>query len=302
MVGKRSTPADLDLIRVYLDEVGRYDVLSLPEERALGETIQDGLAAEAELTAHPRYRAPKKAALRQRIQAGQQAQQALILHNLRLVVSVAKRFAREGYPLSDAIQDGTLGLFQAARKYSPYRPTKFATVAPWWIRQAIQRGQADQLASVRIPSHAWDRLRQIHATFAYLTDRLGREPTDEEVAEELNDSVRAITTLLQRERTARSLDAPLTADTQTSLAEIVADPGARPVDEAGWSDQAMLVLARRWFSKRDIELLYRCIILEEPYDQVAKSLRVARTEVDAHLRILLTKMRHPSMSYLYESS
>lgn len=218
---RRRETEDLDLVRLYLDSIGPYEVLSLPEERALGHRIQTGIQAAQRLQQQPNE---ELAAL---VADGQQAERLLALHNLRLVVSVAKKFQRTDYPISDAIQDGTLGLFQAVKKYNPERPTKFATVAPWWIRQAIQRGMAEVISSVRMPAHVWDRLRQIHTTEIWLASARSSPVTIDDVAKELGDVPGKIQNLLAMEQTAASLDSPLAhTESSTTLGELVAHPDA----------------------------------------------------------------------------
>ncbi len=173
-----------DPVRQYLDEIGAYDLLTAEDEVRLAKAIERGKKAERALENQLDLGDEERAKLTAVVRRGQAARQTFIRANLRLVVSIAKRYARSGLPLLDLIQEGNLGLIRAVEKFEYRKGFKFSTYATWWIRQAITRAIADKGRTIRVPVHMMDTITQVHATENNLLKRLGRKPTPGEIAEE----------------------------------------------------------------------------------------------------------------------
>jgi RNA polymerase sigma factor (sigma-70 family) len=208
-----------DLIRRYLKEIGKYELLTAADEVALGMAIEAGLQAEAELEAGGRHlSATKRRQLRAVVTEGRDAKTRFIQSNLRLVVSIAKRYQSSGLPLLDLVQEGNLGLIRAVEKFDYAKGFKFSTYATWWIRQAIGRAIADKSRTIRVPVHVVEIVAQITRASNRLTKTLGREPTPEEIAED---------TGLTREKV---IEAQRVAPDPVSLFERVGDDDAELAD------------------------------------------------------------------------
>ncbi|MDH3499419.1 MAG: sigma-70 family RNA polymerase sigma factor [Acidimicrobiia bacterium] len=173
-----------DPVRQYLDEIGAYDLLTADDEVRLAKSIERGKKAERALETQKDLDDEARAKLIAVAHRGESARQTFIRSNLRLVVSIAKRYARSGLPLLDLIQEGNLGLIRAVEKFEYRKGFKFSTYATWWIRQAITRAIADKGRTIRVPVHMMDTITQVHATENNLLKRLGRKPTAAEIAEE----------------------------------------------------------------------------------------------------------------------
>jgi RNA polymerase primary sigma factor len=175
-----------DSVRRYLVQLGAHPLLTAADEVALGRAIAAGVAAAAALAAGP-VPPSRRAELRALVTAGDAARERFIAANLRLVVSIAKRYTSAGMPLGDLIQEGNLGLMRAVDKFDPGKGFKFSTYATWWIRQAITRAMADKGRTIRVPAHVGDIVSSLARTTADLTRDFGREPTVAEVADVVAD-------------------------------------------------------------------------------------------------------------------
>ncbi|MEX2654895.1 MAG: sigma-70 family RNA polymerase sigma factor, partial [Acidimicrobiia bacterium] len=171
-----------EAVQQYLDGIGKFVLLTAEDEVALAKSIEKGRKAEIELEAEPEH--PDKVKLDAEIRQGLAARRHFIQANLRLVVSIAKRYQRSGLPFLDLIQEGNLGLIRAVEKFEYCKGFKFSTYATWWIRQSISRSIADKSRTIRIPVHMMDTIGQVRQADNELTKRLGRTPTDAEIAEE----------------------------------------------------------------------------------------------------------------------
>ncbi|HEU5001590.1 MAG TPA: sigma-70 family RNA polymerase sigma factor [Actinomycetota bacterium] len=182
-VARTRGPDQLDPLALYLDAMGRYPLLTDVDEVELAKAIEAGKAAEATL-AIPKKRmsAATSEALHAQVRDGKAAKRRFIQSNLRLVVSIARRYSVAGLPLLDLIQEGNLGLIRAVEKFDYRRGFKFSTYATWWIRQAITRAIADKARTIRIPVHMVDTLQQLRRVASDLLESLGREPTLDEIA------------------------------------------------------------------------------------------------------------------------
>jgi len=169
-------------VKQYLDGIGCYTLLTAEDEVHLAKTIERGRKAEMALEADPD--SSDRARLTAEVRQGLSARRRFIQANLRLVVSIAKRYQRSGLPFLDLVQEGNLGLIRAVEKFEHRKGFKFSTYATWWIRQSISRAIADKSRTIRIPVHMMDTIGQVHAAENELTKRLARPPSDEEIAAE----------------------------------------------------------------------------------------------------------------------
>ena len=169
---------DEDLVRLYLTDIGQYPLLTKDDEVRLAQAIEAGRDAEADVAKAPKgLTTAKKRELRRAVMEGEQAQQTFVQSNLRLVVSIAKKYQASGLPLLDLIQEGNLGLMHAVEKFDWRKGFKFSTYATWWIRQAITRGIANTGRTIRLPVHAGDTLARVQKAQARLELKLGRPAT-----------------------------------------------------------------------------------------------------------------------------
>ena len=218
-----------DLLQLYLNDIGKYALLTRAEEVRLGELARAGRQAAAELS---RGRVPpeRREELESRVRAGQEATRRFVRANLRLVVSIAKKYQASGLPLLDLIQEGNFGLMHAVERFDPRRGFKFSTYATWWIRQTIARGIANTGRSIRLPVHAGDQLLAIRMTAASLEVSLGRPPRAEEVSEALGMTTKKVSELMPYLAEPVSLSERLT-ESEVELGDIVEDASTAPPDE-----------------------------------------------------------------------
>jgi RNA polymerase primary sigma factor len=214
-------PSDVDDLRLYLEAAGAEPLLSKEEEVDLAMAIEHGAEAEERL-AGGRIRSEKtRRKLRDTIRKAERARKRFILANLRLVVSIAKKYQGQGLPLLDLIQEGNIGLMRGVQLFDWRRGFKFSTYATWWIRQAITRAIADRGRTIRIPVHVHERIRKVRMTRERLTQKTGKEPTPEELAREAGVPVDALDQLdVASRQEPRSLHEPVGEDTE--LVDLVA--------------------------------------------------------------------------------
>jgi RNA polymerase primary sigma factor len=206
-----------DTIGLYLKEMSRVPLLSMEEERELARRIESGKCAETELEnfvarGNPRHRRE----LKTWILDGQAAREHLIKANTRLVVSIAKRYTRRGVPFLDLIQEGNLGLMKAVEKYEYQRGFRFSTYATWWIRQTITRAIADQARTIRVPVHMVDQIRHLYRATHELEQKLGRLPTTDELAAEVQLPTRKVDWMLRVSWLPLSLESPVNEEDDDS--------------------------------------------------------------------------------------
>jgi RNA polymerase primary sigma factor len=214
-------PTDIDDLRLYLEAAGAEPLLTKEEEVDLAIAIEKGKEAEQRMSTG-RIRSDKtKRQLRDQIRKAERARRRFILANLRLVVSIAKKYQGQGLPLLDLIQEGNIGLMRGVELFDWRRGFKFSTYATWWIRQAITRAIADRGRQIRIPVHVHERIRKVRQVRERLMQSTGREPTPEEIAKEADVPVEALAQLEEASRREpRSLQEPVGEDTE--LGELVA--------------------------------------------------------------------------------
>ncbi len=218
-----------DAVGLYLDGIAKTPLLSAAEEVDLARTIEAGLYAEQILnktiTKVERGKGAKRvnrAELTELAERGQRAQQHFINANLRLVVSVARKYGRAQMPLLDLVQEGNTGLIRAVEKFDYAKGFKFSTYATWWVRQAISRGVAQQGRIVRLPVHVAEQVNQVGAVRRTLERRFGREPELPEIADEMGLSTEKVIDLIRYGREHISLDAPVEEGGDTALGDLIA--------------------------------------------------------------------------------
>ena len=215
-----------DLVRVYLNGIGKTALLNAEDEVELSKRIEAGLYARHLLATKKRMGPTRKADLKVIVDEGEAARAHLLEANLRLVVSLAKRYTGRGMPLLDLIQEGNLGLIRAMEKFDYAKGFKFSTYATWWIRQAITRGMADQSRTIRLPVHLVEQVNKLARIKRELHQQLGREATLDELAEESGIPAHKIEELLDHSRDPVSLDMPVGADEEAPLGDFIEDAEA----------------------------------------------------------------------------
>lgn len=220
-----------DLVGTYLDEISRTPLLDAVQEVELSKAVEAGLYAEHLLEQGVKRRRLKRSELEAIVEQGQAAKQRFIKANLRLVVSVARRYGGHQMPLLDLVQEGNTGLVRAVEKFDYARGFKFSTYATWWIRQAISRAIAQTARTVRLPVHVVEELNRMGSTRRALTRQLGRDPEIDELAAALEMPLARVEELVAWAREPLSLDAKVGDDEDTSLGELVEEDDA-PSPEA----------------------------------------------------------------------
>ncbi|MES2971609.1 MAG: sigma-70 family RNA polymerase sigma factor [Patescibacteria group bacterium] len=223
-----------DLLRIYLNEVGQHPLLAKADEQELGAKMVAGREAAEQLLEQNGADPAQRRVWRRTVLGAERAETRFVQCNLRLVVSIAKRYQGTGLPLLDLIQEGNFGLIQAVRKFDHTKGFKFSTYATWWVRQAIQRGAANTARTIRLPVHAGDVLARVLKTQTRLGQELARTPTLEELAAELEISRSKVAEVLSSPSTTSSLNDPLDSEgSGEELGSLIEDTDAlSPVDEA----------------------------------------------------------------------
>ncbi len=225
-----------DAIQTYMNEIGRVSLLSFAEEVELAERIARGAAASRRLQLDQQLTPQLVAALQADVERGQAARQHLTQANLRLVVSIAKKYVGRGLTLMDLIQEGNIGLMRAVEKFDPTRGNRFSTYATWWIRQAVSRALAEQSRTIRLPVHLTESMGQIKRAADRLAQTLERQPTAAELATALGQPVDKITHVLAALRQPISLETPIGEGQEGTLGALIADTDQEPAIETASRD------------------------------------------------------------------
>ena len=220
-----------DLVRLYLNDIGKYPLLTRDDEVRLGTLTQAGQVAAARLAKGDVFTVALQDELEDAVRAGEDAARKFVRSNLRLVVSIAKKYQASGLPLLDLIQEGNFGLIQAVERFDPRRGFKFSTYATWWIRQTVARGIANTSRTIRLPVHAGDQLLAIRMAASALELRHGRAPKASEVAAAVAMPPKKVEELLPYLGEPTSLSEHL-IDGETEMGELVEDLTTPPPDQA----------------------------------------------------------------------
>ena len=230
MAKQRGQSDNEDLLQLYLNDIGKYPLLTRADECRLGALVQAGRDAAARLDRGQALSLAERQELQAAVEAGAEATRQFVRSNLRLVVSIAKRYQAAGLSLLDVIQEGNFGLIQAVERFDPERGFKFSTYATWWIRQTIARGIANTSRAIRLPVHAGDQLLAIRMATVTLEVTLGRAPKPSEVAQAATLPARKVEELLPHLADPVSLSEHLT-DGDTELGDMVEDQTSPPPDQ-----------------------------------------------------------------------
>jgi len=286
-----------DLVRVYLNGIGKTALLSAADEVDLAKRIEAGLYAKHLLETRKRLSDTRRRNLETVARDGQAARQHLLEANLRLVVSLAKRYTGRGMPLLDLIQEGNLGLIRAMEKFDYAKGFKFSTYATWWIRQAITRGMADQSRTIRLPVHLVEQVNKLARIKRELHQTLGREATDDELAEESGIPVEKINDLLEHSRDPVSLDMPVGSEEEAPLGDFIEDAEAMSAENVVISEllhtDIRHVLAT--LDEREQQVIRLRFGLDDgqprTLDQIGKLFGLSRERVRQIEREVMTKLR-----------
>ena len=289
-----------DSVHTYLKSIGRRNLLTAEEEVELAKRIEAGLFAEHKVETEKRLSKQHRADLEAVAEDGRRAKAHMLEANLRLVVSVAKKYSDRGLSLLDVVQEGNLGLIRAVEKFDYTKGYKFSTYAMWWIRQAIQRGFADSARTIRLPVHVLEMLSKLSRVERDMHQRLGREPTPEELAVELDRTPDQIEELLRTSRQPISLDSTIGEDGETSIGDLIEDVDAPEaselVDRQLLADQ--LRHALDGLTQREAIIMSMRFGLYDgnPHtlDEIGKALGLTRERIRQLEKQSLSKLRHPS--------
>lgn len=294
-----------DPVRMYLKEIGKVDLLSPEEEVTLAERMQKGNeAAERIANEGDAIPAEERAQLEKDIKLGDRAKKRLAEANLRLVVSIAKRYVGRGMLFLDLIQEGNLGLIKAVEKFDSTKGFKFSTYATWWIRQSITRAIADQGRTIRIPVHLVESINRVKKTAGDLLHKNGREPTVEEIAAALDMEPDKVRELLQLSQEPISLETPVGEEEDAHLEDFIQDEDAGvPVDEAGRQLlRRELLHVLKSLTPREERVITLRFGLEDgrarTLEELGKEFNVTRERVRQIEAKALRKLRHPSRAKL----
>ncbi|GIH92212.1 RNA polymerase sigma factor RpoD [Planobispora siamensis] len=298
-VGKRAPTSDL--VRIYLREIGRVPLLTAEEEVELAKSIEAGLFAEDKLTnVASRLAFPEFAEL---VWQGTRAKQRLIEANLRLVVSIAKRYVGRGMLFLDLIQEGNLGLIRAVEKFDYTKGYKFSTYATWWIRQAITRAIADQARTIRIPVHMVETINKLVRVQRQLHQDLGREPAPEEIALEMDLPIDRVIEIQRIAQEPVSLQSPI-GEEDSDLGDFIEDADAVvPMEAAAFimlQDQLDEILAT--LSEREQRIIQLRFGLADGHprtlEEVGREFGVTRERIRQIESKTLAKLRHPTRAQM----
>jgi RNA polymerase primary sigma factor len=304
---QRTERAEEDLVRLYLSDIGRHALLTKADEAELAKAIEAGNEARHEIDQADRdgvrLTAARKRQLRQCVRAGDDATQTFIQANLRLVVSIAKKYQASDLPLLDLVQEGNLGLIHAVEKFDYRKGFKFSTYATWWIRQAITRALADQGRTIRIPVHMVETINKVVRVQRQFLQDQGREPSVEELAEKTELTPIRVREILRISQETVSLEQPMGED-DFSLSDLIEDEGAIAPSDA--ATRAMLNeavnRALSELTEREQKVVRLRFGLDDGHmrtlEEVGREFGVTRERIRQIESKTLAKLRHPSRAQL----
>ena len=287
-----------DLVRVYLNGIGKTALLTAEQEVDLAKRIEAGVFAQHMQETARKLTPQRRAEFEALVRDGKVAKNHLLEANLRLVVSLAKRYTGRGMPLLDLIQEGNLGLIRAMEKFDYAKGFKFSTYATWWIRQAITRGMADQSRTIRLPVHLVEQVNKLARIKREMHQNLGREASDEELAAESGIPVDKINDLLEHSRDPVSLDMPVGSEEEAPLGDFIEDAEAMSAENAVIAEllhtDIRSVLAT--LDEREHQVIRLRFGLDDgqprTLDQIGKLFGLSRERVRQIERDVMCKLRH----------
>ncbi len=300
MPNTRAQVPDEDLIRLYMNDLGRYRLLTKDDEAQLAQLAEAGREARAQLKACGDSTSARQRELQRVARAGDAAVETFVNGNLRLVVSIAKRYRGSELPFLDLIQEGNLGLIHAVEKFDWRKGFKFSTYATWWIRQAITRGIANAGRTIRLPANANEILNQAGTARVKLEATLGRRPSTGELAAELGIGADRLLEILRHAVPPASLSQSLSQENESELGDLVEDVGAvSPSDAAVAASlprQVTNMLGRLGDREREIIRLRFGLDRGEPrtLDEVGRSFGLTRERIRQIEAQAMSKLRHPT--------
>ena len=291
-----------DPVRLYLNEIGRYPLLTAQQEVELAMQMEAGRRALERLEGDDPLADEDRTFLDHEVDIGEAAHKQLVQSNLRLVVALARRYVGRGMALLDLIQEGNVGLMRAVERFDYRRGFKFSTYATWWIRQAISRAIADQGRTIRMPIHVLDAVNKLTRTQRELTQILGRAPTVDELADDLDLEVTRVAELRRIALDTVSLETPVGEDDGGTLGDLVEDVDSdRPADVAAFSSlQGELAQALEGLNDRERQVLIMRFGLADgrmrTLEEVGSHFNVTRERIRQLETKALAKLRHPDKS------
>ena len=295
-----------DPVRMYLKEIGKVSLLSADEEISLATAMSEGMEAKEKLEEAEKngteLSEEEMKALKSAVKKGERSKQRLAEANLRLVVSIAKRYVGRGMLFLDLIQEGNLGLIKAVEKFDYTKGYKFSTYATWWIRQAITRAIADQARTIRIPVHMVETINKVIRVSRQLLQELGHDPSPEEIAAEMDMPVDKVREILKIAQEPVSLETPIGEEEDSHLGDFIPDEGASEPSEAASFTllQEQLVDVLSTLTPREEKVLKLRFGIEDgrprTLEEVGKEFNVTRERIRQIEAKALRKLRHPSRS------
>ncbi len=288
-----------DPVKMYLQEIGRVPLLTGQQEVELAMRVEAKVRAEAKLAAGGDLSDEDRALLEREVKQGARAQTRLVEANLRLVVSIAKRYVGRGMGLLDLVQEGNLGLMRAVDRFDYRKGFKFSTYATWWIRQAVTRALADEVRTIRVPVHIAETINTLIRAQRALHQDLGREPTIDEIAQEMEVEPGRVTELRRIAQDPVSLETPLGAEDDSTIGDFVQDTDAEvPVEAASFRLlQDYLAQTLEELSDREREVLILRYGLDgsapRTLEEVGGHFHITRERVRQIEHKALAKLRHP---------
>jgi RNA polymerase primary sigma factor len=291
-----------DPVKMYLKSIGRVPLLTAIEEVELSKKVEAGLFAAEKLGTEKKLSPPLRRELEHIVTEGQVAKDKLVEANLRLVVSIAKRYVGRGMLFLDVIQEGNLGLIRAVEKFDYTKGYKFSTYATWWIRQAITRAIADQARTIRIPVHMVETINKVVRVQRQLLQDLGREPTMEEIGKEVDLAAEKVEEVLKIAQDPVSLETPIGEEGDSHLGDFIEDSDAVvPVDAASFiMMQEQLESVLHSLTDREKKVVQLRFGLTDGHprtlEEVGREFGVTRERIRQIESKTLSKLRHPSRS------